>query len=225
MNPITILNFHGVGTPHSKVDDSERPYWLSSRQFEDILDKIVLSRKAGHNIEITFDDGNKSDLEIAAPLLLHRGLSASIFVLLGRINDPDYLSPADIYALQERGMTIGLHGRHHLDWRTLDKATLIDETKTAAHDLLKITGIPPEEVAIPFGAYNRSVISHLKKLPFTKIMTSDSGHTDINQRVQARTSLRSDMTMNHLDIILNDSFGIQARMRRQLSQFVRQYIV
>ena len=225
MKPLIILNFHGIGTPHGDVPDDERPYWLSKTHFETVLDKIVQFRKTGNHVKITFDDGNKSDLKIATPLLLDRDLKAEFFVLLGRINDPHYLSVDDICMLQKQGMGVGLHGRHHLDWRTLDAKSLKDETEIAAQELMKIIKMPVDKVAIPFGGYNKNVIQQLKSLQFQKILTSDGGGTRPENRIQARSSLRSDTSTDQLDAILNNRYGTKARVRRKLSQFVRQKLI
>ena len=225
MKPLIILNFHGIGVPHDGVPTDERPYWLSTSHFVQVLDKVVEYRDAGYEIEITFDDGNKSDLEIATPLLVQRGLRAAFFVLLGRLVDPHYLSAEDIRALQNEGMEIGLHGRHHLNWRSLEKEDLMDETRIAAKDLSEITGSASEKVAIPFGSYNRNVIAHLKRMHFRKILTSDSGVARLHDQIQARTSLRADTTMEQLDAVVNNRYGIKTRLRRRLSKFVRQNIV
>lgn len=225
MSKATILNFHGVGTPHAGVVADERPYWLDTDHFERVLDVIAARRDAGQTIEITFDDGNKSDLDIAAPMLQQRNLTAWFFVLMGRIDNSQYLSADDMHSLRSHGMSIGLHGRDHLDWRGLGADRLRDETVTAADELEQIMGTAPARVAIPFGAYNRAVIAHLKKLPFTAIMTSDRGRTSTDARVQPRTTLRADTTMADLDRILDDTYSLQARIRRQASRLLRQRIL
>ena len=47
-------------------------------------------------MRISFDDGNASDLEIGLPALLERGLTATFFVLAGRLGRPGSLDADEV---------------------------------------------------------------------------------------------------------------------------------
>jgi len=67
-----ILTVHGIGPTSRSLDPGEDRTWVTLKQFEQVLDAA-----AGRpEVQITFDDGNASDIEIALPRLLQRGLSA-----------------------------------------------------------------------------------------------------------------------------------------------------
>src|ERR1700754_2728623 len=102
-----ILNFtfHGIGDPPAAISDAERDVWLSQADFADALGVI---RHLPGRSTVSFDDGNASDLEIALPALLERGMSATFFVVADRLGRPAYLGTDDLRALREAGMTIGL---------------------------------------------------------------------------------------------------------------------
>ncbi len=220
-----ILNFHGVGAPNPEVPPDERPYWLSAGRFRDILDQVAALREAGRDIRITFDDGNRSDVEVAVPELSARGLSATFFVLTGRFGREDSVSERDVRTLLDMGFAVGLHGRAHVDWRRLDDAGLAEETVVARLHLAEVAGRPIGEVAIPFGCYNRRVIAHLERQGFQRIFTSDGGHASPAARIQPRTSLRADMDDARVLAILSDRAGVFTRARRAVSAFVRQRLV
>ena len=78
-------------------------------------------------LAITFDDGNMSDLAIAAPELEARGLKATFFVLTGRLGQVGSLGWADVGALQARGMQIGSHGIDHRDLTAINPMELRNE--------------------------------------------------------------------------------------------------
>jgi peptidoglycan/xylan/chitin deacetylase (PgdA/CDA1 family) len=217
-----FLNFHGLGTPHRRVPDPEIPYWATEERFTAIIDEIVKHRDRGRDIRLTFDDGNLSDLTIGAPIIASRGISAEYFVLAGRLDDERYLSPDDIAELLDMGMSIGLHGRNHVDWRTLDPSELQDETFTARDELQAITGFPVSKVSVPFGRYDRHVIEHLDSLRFQTIYTSDGGPTRPDARIKARTSFRSDMTAQAVQKVLSGHLSLKRRIRRLLSMNPRQ---
>ena len=73
-----ILNFHGIGGASREFEQGEQPYWLEVDAFTKILDVVA---QAPSQVMITFDDGNASDVLIAAPELRKRGLKAHFFVL------------------------------------------------------------------------------------------------------------------------------------------------
>ena len=78
-------------------------------------------------MRLTFDDGNASDVEIALPRLLERGLTAEFFVLAGRLGEPGRLTNDQVGELIAAGMAIGSHGWAHRDWRRIDAEHAIEE--------------------------------------------------------------------------------------------------
>lgn len=219
-----ILNFHGIGEPHGGVDAAERRYWINAGFFERILD-FGMSHPAANRIVWTFDDGNQSDLTIGAPALMQRQLPGIFFLLTGRFNDPRYLSPTDAHSLRTMGMEIGLHGHDHLDWRRLDANRLEDETVNARKTLASVIGTPVDSVAIPFGAYDRKVIAHLKRCGYTRIYTSDGGHCRPTARICNRTSIRNDMSLDDVAALIAGWESILPQWRRATSTLVRRYLV
>ena len=220
-----ILNFHGIGEPTVPVPAAERPYWVSVERFSQIIREVAARRSRGQDIKITFDDGNRSDLEIAAPRLVEAGLTATFFVLTGRLEDDRYLSRAEIRRLRRIRMEIGLHGRDHVDWRRLGESGCCFEIPQARDELSELLGAPVRKVAIPFGAYNRRVISYLKRQGFERIYTSDGGRARAGARVQPRVSLRSDLADTQLTSLLDGTEPALDRVARQLRRVLKEYVV
>jgi peptidoglycan/xylan/chitin deacetylase (PgdA/CDA1 family) len=220
-----ILNFHGLGEPPAAVPAAERPYWVCADRFARIVAEVAARRARGQDIAITFDDGNRSDLEIAAPRLAEAGLSAAFFVLTGRLEDDRYLSRAQIGQLQRMGMEIGLHGRDHVDWRRLDESGRRAEIPRARAELAELLGGPVRGVAIPFGAYDRRVMSYLKREGFERIHTSDGGRARAGARVQPRVSLRSDSSEAELAALLDGTEPALGRLTRRLRRALKEHVV
>ena len=97
---IINLTFHGIGEPERALEPGEEQFWLDSDQFQSALDSVV----GRSDVRITFDDGNASDLEQALPGLRQRGLTATFFVVAGRLGDPGFLDEQDVRALAAAGM-------------------------------------------------------------------------------------------------------------------------
>lgn len=220
---ITILNFHGIGEPPEATEPSERAYWVSEERFREILDLADRHPRA-QQICFTFDDGNKSDLAIAAPALEARGRKGAFYVLAGRLDDPHYLSQADCRALVEMGMEVGLHGRDHVDWRGLGDAALVSEIDAACAEIARASGRPVTSVGIPFGAYDKRVMALLKARGFLKILTSDGGPARAAARVQNRTSIRSDMPPAKIAALIEGQEPVMSRLRRAASTTLRRHV-
>ena len=213
---ICILNFHGIGTPHEGVGPDEVRYWVTRDQFLDTLDRAQAHSARGHLVRITFDDGNGSDLDIAAPALRDRGLSGDFFVLTGRLGHPRYLSEQDIQTLHAQGMRIGLHGRDHVDWRKADDAQLKAETITARDMLAQIVGQRIDTVGVPFGAYNTRVVKRLRHAGFREIYTSDGGLILENRLLRHRTSIQGHMDGGRIEAILAGREPLGRKINRAL---------
>ena len=216
------LNFHGLGAPHAGVEPGERPFWLTAGEFEGIVERVA-ARPDRERFLFTFDDGNASDL-IAVEVLARHGFSGRFYVLTGRLGEAHYLATDDLRRLRGAGMTIGLHGRDHLDWRTLDDAQLDAETSGARRELADLLGAPVDEVAIPFGAYDRRVIARLRRQGFARILTSDRGAFRPHERIWARNTVRRDTAGEEPAHVLESDGSALTRLRRMGSRTVRRYV-
>jgi peptidoglycan/xylan/chitin deacetylase (PgdA/CDA1 family) len=189
-----VLIFHGVGEPHPKVDSEEKPYWLSRDRFTLLLNQILdLQTNTNTKISLTFDDGNASDITVALPELARRDLTASFFVCANRIGKQHYLSDVMIRELLGAGMRVGSHGMDHRDWRMLDEAGLRCEISEARHKLEDVIQRPVTRIAIPFGSYDRRVLSWLERERWDVIYTSDRGTTSVTSKFKPRTSIKATM--------------------------------
>eukprot|EP00439_Symbiodinium_sp_Y106_P087069 s1_g39.t1 len=170
-----VFNFHGLGTPHKEVPDDERPYWCDRDLYLSLLDTIKgLEQEAGIPIRITFDDGNRSDLDIATPALSERGMTAEFFICSGRIGQEAYLSADDLAEMERCGMKIGSHGIDHLDLRRLDAVSLAEEAEGSRGAIDACLAQPIDSFAIPFGSYDRRVLKSLRG--YHRVYNSDQLH-------------------------------------------------
>jgi peptidoglycan/xylan/chitin deacetylase (PgdA/CDA1 family) len=172
-----VINFHGIGEPPPWADADERRSWCSERSFLAVLDRIPqVSAQWRLPIELSFDDGNASDLLVAAPALLRRGLRASFFVCAGRIGRTGYLDAAQLRELAAAGMAVGSHGWDHVDWRRLATPAALQHEVQDSRDAIAqaLGGTPVDAVAIPFGSYDRRV-ARAAAQAYAVVYTSDGG--------------------------------------------------
>lgn len=167
-----VINFHGIGEPWDGVPDDERPYWCPTAEWPRFADALAeLAGKDAVRLEITFDDGNLSDVEQGLPALAERGLAATFHICAGRIGRPHYLADDHIRALRGAGMGIGSHGWNHVDLRRLEAAELDHEVRDSRVRISEASGAAVTQFAIPFGSYDRRVLRSLQGYPC--VYTSD----------------------------------------------------
>lgn len=220
-----VFNFHGVGEPQRALEPGEAAFWISVDQFRDAVDAIRAAGRRGDTpIRVTFDDGNASDVEIAAPILAENDLTAEFFVLAGRLGRPGSLDDTGVRALADMGMAIGVHGADHLDWRKLDDAAAKRELIWARDRLSAVVDAPMTAAAIPFGAYDALVLKRLRRAGYERVYTSDGGPTRSDAWLRARTSIRSDMSRGDVEATLAGDASLARRLRRGVATFVKRNV-
>ncbi len=204
------VTFHGIGTPTHALAPGEGEVWVDAGVLEAVLDAAAQR----DHVRITLDDGNASDIELVLPALQARGLTATFFVVAGRLADPGYLSADDLRRLDGAGMTIGNHGMHHRSWRSLDDAGLLEELVTARAVLEDVVQRPVDQAAIPFGAYDRRVLSALRRSGYRRVFTSDGGPARADRWLQARSSLHRSDRWPEIEQLLAPTASAPARAVR-----------
>lgn len=177
--------FHGVGTPDSALDREAAEYFISRDLFLAVLDEVA----DRPDVDLTFDDGYASDLEVALPAILERGLSARFFPLAGMLGQPGHLDTAGVRALADAGMTVGSHGMRHRSWRGLDERSGREELVSARAMIAEASGALVTSVACPFGSYDRRVLSALRQCGYLQVFTSDRRRARTGAWLQPRYSI------------------------------------
>jgi peptidoglycan/xylan/chitin deacetylase (PgdA/CDA1 family) len=191
-----ILTFHGLGDVPDHVEGSERGVWVGRNVFESILDEV----KGRDDVAITFDDGNRSDVELALPALAERGMRGTFFVLGGRIGMPGYLDESGIRELAAAGMGVGCHGADHRSWRAIDDDALDHELTGGRAAIEAALGAPVTEASCPFGEYDRRVLAKLRREGFSRVYTSIGGWTRAEGWIQARNTVTEDLAPLRLQL-------------------------
>ncbi len=216
---VTNLTVHGVGPSTRELDPGEAAAWVNIAQFERVLD-AAMDRPA---LRLTFDDGNCSDVDIALPRLLERGLTAEFFPLAGRIGEQGRIDKSGLRELVAAGMSIGSHGWAHRDWRALDDVAAEQEIGQALRTLTELSGQQVHRVAVPFGCYDRTVLRRLRRAGVSRTYTSDGGQARADAWLQPRTSLRSDIAPEWARVLADGRTGFVLGARRRVARSVKRW--
>ncbi|MCP4894940.1 MAG: polysaccharide deacetylase family protein [Actinomycetales bacterium] len=206
-----IINFHGIGRIERPYDPGEESVWISKDRFLGILDAIA----GDPTFEITFDDGNLSDLAIAVPELIERDLTATFFIPAGKIGHPGFLGYEEIEALIAAGMPIGSHGWSHRSWRHLDPVARKAEFEESKRCLEEITGSSVDMAACPFGDYDRSALRSLKRAGYRRVYSSDRGWSFGSRFLEPRNTVHGDSDASSVVLEKNESRKSMAKTMKQ----------
>jgi peptidoglycan/xylan/chitin deacetylase (PgdA/CDA1 family) len=207
---IHILTFHGIGMPERDLPEGEDKYWLDQAFFEAILDWI----QKREDFQITFDDSNSSDFDIALPALLKRQLKATFFVVSDRIDKPGFLSSREVRMLARSGMVIGSHGTKHRPWASLNPIELHEELKVSKEHIESLIDQTVCLAACPLGSYNRNVLRAARAASYSRVFTSDQGPGQLTDWVVARnTIMRSTSLSDVQKMVQNIPCGLQSLFR------------
>jgi len=202
------IAFHGLGPPGPGIDTG---------LFLAVLDEV----REYSWVELSFDDGYASDVEIALPALIARGISARFFPLAGRLGSTGHVSASGVRELAAAGMAIGSHGMKHCSWRGLGRRAMHEELVGARNRLAAAAGTPIDTAACPFGSYDRRVLAALREQGYARVFTSDRRRARTGAWLQPRYSVRRDDTIQTIrdDILAPQQFP--GRIKSALSARVK----
>ena len=203
------INFHGIGDPPAGTPEHEARMWLPEEPFRRILDRVAGDAR----VQLTFDDGFVSDVEIALGELTRRDLRATFFVIADALDTPGRLCREEVRTLAAAGMRIGSHGIRHRRWRGLAPEELRHELHDSRRVLCEIAGTEVDEAACPFGAYDRGVLREARRAGYRRVFTSDGGPAPARGFVQPRTSVRRTDDADAVGRWLEPPLYVSARRR------------
>lgn len=117
-------------------------------------------------VTLTFDDGYQSAYTTVRPLLERHDFNATFFVISGLLNSengPDYLTTAQVKALERDGNEIGSHTVTHANL-ALDTIPQVDQELSESQTMLQnLIGRPVRDFATPDGASTAAVNAEIMK--------------------------------------------------------------
>ncbi|HEX8121467.1 MAG TPA: polysaccharide deacetylase family protein [Solirubrobacteraceae bacterium] len=185
MNDVLVLCYHAVSptwpAPLSVMPDRFRSqlHTLADRGYRGTtFSDAVTGRARGRRVAVTFDDGYRSVLEAAAPILDELGWPGTVYVptdlisdggpmqwpgideWMGTEHEPELLplSWDQLRGLDERGWEVGSHTRTHPHLTTLDDDALVDELVESRRACERELG-RCASIAYPYGDVDRRVIA------------------------------------------------------------------
>ena len=127
-------------------------------------------------VVLTFDDGYRSHYTVVFPLLKEMNMTATFFVISGRIGRPGYVSWDELGEMAAAGMEVGCHSARHLDLaRVKSESVLGDEIGGARSALRERLGVDVSHFCYPSGKLNDAVVERVKREGYVGAVTTSPG--------------------------------------------------
>lgn len=184
-----LLNYHQIGA-NSVITHSPSSETLDAHIAHVLQHGFGLTTASGFHAAVqanqrvallTFDDGFKSVITQALPVLNRHEVAGTAFIVASRIDQPGYLSGADLRELQAAGWEIGNHTLHHAALTDLTPAGIRHQIQRANELIEAASGVKPACVAYPFGLHDatvRQIVSKTNACAYTTGPAAAHGGTD-----------------------------------------------
>lgn len=177
---LPLLTFHTLETARSVIAFPPDLFAEAIRRLEalgyrtvSVLDAAAWARGERavpeRAVVLTFDDGYRTVYEQAFPVLARHGMSATVFLTVGRaraggagerlpsLEGRPMLSWGEIREMHRAGVAFGAHTCTHPDLTRLPTPAVEDEVGTSKAIIEDALGAPVACFAYPFGRYDRRV--------------------------------------------------------------------
>jgi peptidoglycan/xylan/chitin deacetylase (PgdA/CDA1 family) len=208
-----FLCYHGVtGLPHRSPEDPKGLH-VNARRFAghlDFLERLyhvvslrdyLKAQRQGHrlpdySVVLTFDDGFRNFLTMAAPLLAARKLPATVFLITDRAgekadgprvqdwtaaDDRSYLSWEEARQLQSKqDVEFGSHTCSHPGLLALSTADSRHELLHSYNDLVNNLAVVNPTLSYPKGQYSAMLAETARKVGYACALTTDRGPNELD---------------------------------------------
>ncbi len=198
----TIIAYHAVGYCSAREDP--HGLFLSPETFAQQMDylarrRIVVPLEAAIRgdtqtkrpaVAITFDDGYRNVLTVAAPILSSYGFEATVFVptmwIAGRNGwmeqsscDFHIMSEKELRDATENGIRIESHGHAHIDMSNSSYTEIHKDVQTSVERLAGIMGRRPRYLAYPWGRHSEAARRAVAEAGLEAAFSIDQPHQGV----------------------------------------------
>jgi peptidoglycan/xylan/chitin deacetylase (PgdA/CDA1 family) len=158
---------------HEVMAESNYSYCVTRESFAAQLGLIKSLAPEGR-AHVTFDDGEQSQLQNAAPVLGECGIAATYFVNPGLAGtEPKFLTWTQLRELQSAGHSVQSHGWSHKFLVACSDEELMHEVAGSREMLENKLGTAVEEISMPGGRWDARVIEACARAGYKRVYVSD----------------------------------------------------
>ena len=94
-----------------------------------LLHEFLAGRAPERSVVLTFDDGHKTNLSVALPILQRYGFRAEFFANVSFIGQSNFMTWEQLRSLRDAGMSVQSHGVQHDPMTEYSREELVQELR------------------------------------------------------------------------------------------------
>lgn len=160
-----IVTYHAIDSPEGYASDPQVTLGHFQRQLELLNDRYRFSSleelvdnkiPSPKRVVLTFDDGHRSFIDKALPMLAERGIPATLFICSGWLGTKRFMTRDEIRDIARRpGIEIGNHTRTHSDLGSEQSRGILErEIVGGKKDLEDLLGREVSSFSYPYGKFS-----------------------------------------------------------------------
>lgn len=114
-------------------------------------------------VSLTFDDGYRSVYDSALPLLTRYNVPSTQYLVSGYLGFSRYMTRAQVEQFRDAGHQLAGHTVNHARLTDLSDTAIVYQLTQSQNDLESWFGVPIEDFASPFGAYNDRTVGFIRQ--------------------------------------------------------------
>jgi peptidoglycan/xylan/chitin deacetylase (PgdA/CDA1 family) len=189
--PVPILMYHVIaepppGAPYPELyvkpsDFAAQMRWLAAQGYHGVTLRRVYDFWRGRRvlppkpIVLSFDDGYRSDVAVALPVLRARRWPGVLNLVLENLTPVWGARPGMVRKLIAAGWEVDAHTINHLDLTALSADRLKLEVAGSRSEIRKRFGVPADFFCYPSGRYDDTVIAAVKAAGYLGATTETEG--------------------------------------------------
>jgi peptidoglycan/xylan/chitin deacetylase (PgdA/CDA1 family) len=215
MQPRLYLLYHELRSGGSKYS-----YVMDAHLFQRHVELFAQLRNADSSTlwpELTFDDGHISNIDLAAPILQAKDITAQFFITVGWTGTkPGYMGWSELRSLHKAGHSIGAHGWTHTLLTHCSRHQLQTELGGARRALEDGLGASVTSMSLPGGRYNTRVLAACTEAGYTRVFTSVPRAEPLPLHATVgRLNILGDAEPEWMAALLQPQSGVLARLARK----------
>jgi len=199
------------GSSGSWEDVNEEMFIKLVDQVAPFCSMTEIHKPCANGWNLTFDDGNLSDYDIAFPILHERRVSATFFVIVDKVGQKGFLSWRQIIEMNKNGMNFGSHSLTHQSMVKLSKNEMMDEFIKSKRLLEDKLGTEITSFSYPFGEHSRDINRFCFDAGYQFSFTSNHGVTGCNPALIPRNSINSHSRWDDVISVLYPTISTRLR--------------
>src|SRR5438105_7688184 len=128
-------------------------------------------------VVITLDDGYQDLYTTAFPILEAHGFTAVAYIVSGFVDQPLYVTHAQVLEMDHAGIEIASHTVHHSDLARMGFGSVVSEVSQSKRQLEQLVGHSVLDFAYPSGQFNMQTVEAVRQAGYSTAVTTDREST------------------------------------------------